>query len=51
MTPQPSSSYLKGIRIRSEQAKMGRKKTHEKIKRALIKPLISQNKKTMKTTR
>jgi hypothetical protein len=30
MTPQPSSSYLKGARTKSEEAKMGRKKTHEK---------------------
>jgi len=45
MTPQQSSSYLKGVRTRSEQAKMGRKETHEKNRRALIRPLINQNKK------
>jgi hypothetical protein len=45
MTPQPSSSCLKGVRTKSEQAKMGKKKTHEKNRTTLIKPLINQNKK------
>jgi hypothetical protein len=40
-----SSSYLKEVRTRSEEAKMGRKKTHEKNRKAPIGALISQDKK------